>query len=93
MAQVEASVAMALPGAAIFGSAPIPVTAVLVSGHSRALTVEHIERVRSSPHLEMLRFTLRRSREGSQSRVASSVAQPTPRPLDGGHEGSGESGH
>ena len=93
MAQAEASVAVALPGAAMFGSSPAPVAATSVSGHSRALTVEQIERVRSSPHLEMLRSALRGSREGSQSRAASSVAQPTPRPLDGGHEASGESGH
>ena len=60
MAQAEASVTVALPSAAIFDSAPtLVVTAATVSGHSKALTVEQIERVRSSPHLEMLCSALR----------------------------------
>ena len=61
MAQAKVSVAVALLGAAIFSSALAPVAAASVSGHSKALTVEQIERVRSSPHLEMLRFVLRGS--------------------------------
>ena len=40
-----------------------------------------------------VRSILRTSRERSQSGAASSIAQPTPRPPDGGREGSGESGH
>ena len=40
MAQAEASVVVALPGAAIFGSAPTPIAAASVLGYSRALIVE-----------------------------------------------------
>ena len=75
MAQAEASVVVALPGAAIFYSAPSPVAAASVSGHSRALTAEQIERARSSRYLEMLRSALQGSRERSQSQAASSVAE------------------
>ena len=95
MAQAEASAAVALPGAVLFYPTPIPVAAASVLGHSRAFTVEQIETAQSSPHLEMLHSALRGSRERSrtQSQAASSVAQPTVRPPDGGREGSSESGH
>ena len=92
--QTEMVVATVLPGSDIAGlmSAPVAV-APAGSGHSRALIVEQISRARSSPHLEMVRSILRASRERTQSGAASSVAQPTPRPPDGGREGSSESGH
>ena len=54
MAQAEASMAVALPDADVFGPAPIPV-APIVSGHSQVLSVEQVERLRSLPHLGLIR--------------------------------------
>ena len=86
---------MALPGTLLFDAAPVSTAAASVSGHSRALTAEEVERVRSTPHFEMLHSALRGSQERSRSRsqAASSVAQLTLRPQDSSREGSGESGH
>ena len=73
--QAEAAVATVLPGADIAGLMPAPVAAAPAgSGHSRALTAEQIARARSSPHLEMVRFILKTSRERSQSGATSLVA-------------------
>ena len=90
MAETQAAVAMVLPDAEFPG--PIAATSS-VSAHSRVLSAEQIARARSSPHLGLLCSLLRGSQERSQSGATSSVAQPIPRPLDGGCEGSGESGH
>ena len=61
MSQAEALVAMALLGTLIFDTAPVPTATASVSGHSRALLVEEVERVLSTPHFEMLRSALRGS--------------------------------
>ena len=90
--QTETAVATVLPDADMAGLMPAPLaTAPAGSEHSRVLTVEQITRARSSPHLEMVRSILRGSQERSQSGETSSIAQPTLRPSDGGHEGNGES--
>ena len=67
--------------------------ALTISRHSRVLSVEQVERLRSLRHLGLIRSAFRGSRERSESRATSSVAQPKSRPPNGGHEGSGESGH
>ena len=91
MAHAEVSVAMVLPDADVFGPAPVP-AAPTVSGHSRVLSVEQVERLRSSPHLRLIHSAFRGSRERSQSGATSTIAQPMPRPPDGGHEGSDKFG-
>ena len=64
MAQAEASVAVALPDADVFGPTPVPV-APIVSGHSQVLSTEQVGRLRSSPHLRLIRSAFRGSRERS----------------------------
>ena len=75
LAQAQAAVAAVLPYADILGPALAPVAATLtVSAHSRVLSAEQIARVRSSPHLGLLRSILRGSWERSHNGATSSVA-------------------
>ena len=90
LAQAQAVVAMVLLDADILGPAPAPTAAVpTVSLHSKVLSAEQIARARSPPHLGLLCSVFRGSRDQSQSRATSSVAQPMLRSPDSGHKGSG----
>ena len=62
MALAEASVAVALLDVDVFGPNPAPVVAApTVLRHSMVLSAEQIERLRSLPHLELLRSAFRGS--------------------------------